>query len=42
MLLSAPLIHLRHLLPPQKTAGGEGALDEENGKALEGTIQVSV
>jgi hypothetical protein len=24
MLLNAPLIRLRHLLPPQKTAGGEG------------------
>jgi hypothetical protein len=24
MLLNAPLIRLRHLLPPQKTAEGEG------------------
>jgi hypothetical protein len=44
MLLNAPLIRLRHLLPPQKPAGGEGlsiesseSCDEENGERFRET-----
>src|SRR6185503_13649656 len=34
----APLIRLRHLLPPQKTAGGEGLSIEMRGKGFKQTV----
>src|SRR5258706_13863913 len=35
----APLIRLRHLLPPQKTAGGEGLSTKGRGKGLNQTVR---
>ncbi len=38
MLLNAPLIRLRHLLPPQKNRGGRRALDKESGERFRGEM----